>query len=118
MESLHVYQHDFWTHARIILAFLSRTSALVVLLLLYSQFSQAKGPFAKYFKHAFGALCFLLLWVWIASVGELLHFIEGAAATVELGANYIFIPNLIITIWLTRLYVRFREERGGDDGRR
>jgi hypothetical protein len=95
----------------VVLAFLTRSSALTVAALLYVQFARAKGPFAPYFKHAFGALTFLLLWVWVASISELVGYIKGASAAVELGANYIFVPNLVITLWLGRLLLKFRDNR-------
>ena len=98
---------DLWESVKIVLAFATRTSALVVLALLYVKFSQAEGLFAHHFKHAFGSLCFLLCWVWLASVAELVQFIRGASVAVELGGNYIFIPNLIITIGLGRLLAKF-----------
>lgn len=101
---------EFWESFKVVLAFLTRTSALIVLLLLYIKFAQAKGPFARYFKHAFASLVFLLLWVWVASVAELVRFIRGASAAVELSSNLIFIPNLVITIWLGRLLWKFSSD--------
>jgi hypothetical protein len=99
-----------WDYIKVVLAFVFRTTTLVVLVLLYLQFSRARGSFARHFKHAFGALVFLLSWVWVASVAELVRFIKGASAAVELGTNLIFIPNLVLTIWLGRLLWKFRDE--------
>ena len=101
--------------ALVILAFVTRTTALVALGMLFVQFRGARGSFARYFTHAFAALCFLLVWVWIASVAELVAFMKGASAAVEFGANYIFIPNLVITIWVGRLAFKFRSDEPGKE---
>lgn len=106
-----------WASVKVVLAFLTRSSALVVLWLLFLKFTRAQGPYARPFKHAFGSLCFLLTWVWVASLAELVQFINGASAAIELGANYIFIPNLVITVWLARLLWVLRDTKRdeGDD---
>lgn len=106
---------DLWSSVKVVLAFLTRSSALVVLGLLFAKFARAHGPYARAFKQAFGSLCFLLIWVWVASVAELVRFMQGASVAIELGANYIFIPNLIITVWLARLLWVLRDTERGDD---
>lgn len=101
---------QLWHHLKVVLAFATRTSALVVLLLLYIRFAQARGPMSSYFKHATAAWVFLLFWVWCGSIAELVSFIDGASVAVELSANYIFIPNLILTIWVGRLLWQLQDK--------
>lgn len=104
---------QFWGHMLIGLAFLTRTGAFIVLILLSRVFSNATGPYAKTFKQVFYSFCFLLGWVWLASLAEMLRYIEGASTAVEYGTSYIFIPNMLITVFLFRLWLRFRESNGG-----
>lgn len=102
---------DLWEYAKVFLAFICRTTALAVFILLYMTFSRARGQFAAYFRGAFGAFVFLMSWVWVASVAEMVRFIKGASTAVELSTNLIFIPNLVVTIWAGRLLWKFRDER-------
>lgn len=92
--------------ALIILAFLMRSGALVCLILCWRYFRRAEGPLVPAFRYVFATFTFLLGWVWVASVAELVGFISGASALVEHSASYIFIPNAVIFLALLRLMVK------------
>ena len=93
-----------------VLAFTFRTSALVCLVLLVSFFSRATGPMVPRFKELFWALAFLLMWVEVASVAELVGYMDRAHSIVELTVNWIFVPNLVISIALLRLLLHLHQQ--------
>lgn len=92
-----------------VLAFVFRSMALVCLAILSNFFRTATGPMVKPFRQLFWALMFLLAWVEVASVAELIGYINSAHAVVELSINWIFIPNLVITVALMRLLLHLRQ---------
>jgi len=90
----------------IVLAFLTRSAALVVLLLLYRYFRQSSGKLVRPIRQVIGAFAFLLAWVWTASLGEVISFWPRAGAVVEYGSSWIWVPNAVISIALVQLLVR------------
>lgn len=86
-----------------VLALLTRTSALLLFFLLSLGFAYLPGPVARQVKHAFWAGTFLLAWVWVASMGEMLGAWPQASYMVERGYRFIFIPNAIVTVALLKL---------------
>jgi hypothetical protein len=102
---------SFGTPALVLLAFVSRSGALVCLLLLSRYFWRANGPLVMAFRVVWAAFSFLLAWVWIASVAELVGYIRGASALVELSSNFIFVPNLVIFFALLALLIRLHHGR-------
>jgi len=95
-------------------AFVTRTMAVVFLALLWFYFKRSDGHLVSSFRQMFLCFWFLLAWVEIASIAEIVGFIEQAHATVEYSANWIWIPNLIIDIGAGRLlWHLYKHARGG-----
>ena len=90
----------------IVLAFLTRSIALIALILLYLYFRKASGKLVRPIRQVIGSFAFLLLWVWCASLGEITVWWPHGGSLVEYGSNWIWVPNLVISATLVQLLVR------------
>ena len=95
------------------LALVFRTTALIVLGLVYWRLAQYAGVLRRPMRIHIGTLIMLLSWVWVASVGDLLRFFPHGTFLIEYGSRYIFVPNAVITVGLLQLYVRIPTRRRG-----
>ncbi len=99
-------------------AFLSRAAGLVMLCLLYIYFRRSDGPIVPAFRALFFSLAFMLLWVTISSVAELLGYIDAASRVVEHSTAWIWVPNAVVDVFLGRLLWRlYVHGHGGRHGR-
>lgn len=87
----------------VLLAFVFRATALLAAILLFVHFSRSTGTIVRPMCQVLAAFIFLLTWVSIASVAELLSVWPHAGYMVEYGAKWIWLPNAIITAGLFRL---------------
>ncbi len=87
----------------IVAAFITRSMALVFLGLLWIYFHRSDGHLVPSFRQMFLCFSFLFFWVSVASVAEIIGFIDQAHVTVEYSASWIWIPNLVIDIGAGRL---------------
>lgn len=102
--------------ALVMAAFLSRATGLVLLLLLYVYFRRSDGPIVPAFRALFFSLAFMLCWVTVSSVAELLGYIEAAGRVVEHSTAWIWVPNAVVDVFLGRLLWRLYVH--GQGGRR
>lgn len=103
----------FGTTLLVILAFLMRSGALVCLLLCWRFFLRAEGHLVPAFRIVFLTFSFLLGWVWVASLAELVGYIRGASTLVEHSAAYIFVPNAVVFAALLWLLIKLHHTRNG-----
>lgn len=96
------------------LAFVTRTTALIALILLYRYFARSSGRFVTPVRQVLGTFVFLLAWVWVASIGDLFGVWPEATALVEYGARWIWVPNAVISVALFRLLVHLWHEDDHD----
>lgn len=91
----------------VVLAFVFRFGALICLILVWHYFWRiADDPMVTAFRWLWGTFTFLLAWVCVASVAELVGYITGSSTFVEHSAAYIFIPNAVVFLALVRLLVK------------
>lgn len=100
-----------------VLALVFRTTVLICLVLLFRFFVNATGPIVRPFREVFFAWIFIAAWAWVSSVGEVLGYISSMRSMLELGAYWIFLPNLVVTVALARL-LRHLYQQGHAHGHR
>jgi hypothetical protein len=89
-----------------VLAFFTRSIALIALILLYLYFRKSTGKLVRPIRQVIGSFTFLLLWVWCASVGEITAWWPYGGSLVEYGSSWIWVPNLVISVTLVQLLIR------------
>lgn len=94
------------TSVLIVLALITRTTALGALGLLYVHLARSTGLLVPPLRRHVATLIFLLVWVWVASIGDLLSIWPEGTYLVEYGARFIFIPNAVITYGVIHLFWR------------
>lgn len=97
------------------LAFFWRSTAFIALVLLYCYFRASTGRLVPHVRQVLGAFTFLLAWVSLASVFEVLNWWVHAGQLIEYGTSWIWIPNAVIAIALVRLLGRLLYLRDNDD---
>jgi hypothetical protein len=89
-----------------VLAFLTRSLALVALILLYLYFRKSSGKLVRPIRQVIGSFTFLLFWVWCASLGEITVWWPHGGRLVEYGSSWIWVPNSVISVTLVQLLIR------------
>ena len=98
--------------ALVVLAFVTRSTALAALILLYFHFRYSSGQLVRPIRSVLGTFVFLLGWVWVASISELMGVWGQGSALIEYGFSWIWVPNAVISVALFRLlYHLWKRER-------
>lgn len=89
-----------------VLAFIMRSAGLFVLVLLYLYFRQSSGRLVRPVRQVIAAFAFMLLWVWVVSLGDMANWSPHGRQLSEYGTRWIWLPNMVIDVFLAQFLIR------------